>query len=226
MTICFSIKKPNFIVTGTDVLAENTITHNSMAYKKFLVSVQRNFVVLISGSFNIDASKPEPRALLINRMDKIVTKNDTMLAVAKKLSQLINGTYSKTDIVKYHLQICGFDGKTPHIYATSYEVGDSIDDCNFCLSGAPNILDYGKTNEAKSSIAILKQMVPYPDIIQDYVRKFMGRAIEYENKIAKEKGEKPKTGGGINIVTVYPNGLAWVQPRYDSTDDPYKIGLR
>jgi hypothetical protein len=54
----------------------------------------------------------------------------------------------------------------------------------------------------------------------------MAHATEYENKSALAKGEKPTTCGGINIVTVFPNDIGWSKPRYDSTDDPYKISLR
>jgi hypothetical protein len=224
VTICFSIKKSTFIVTGTDALAENTITHTSVIQKKFLVNPKRNFVVLFSGSFLIDKPAPEPRELLVTKMDEIITKNDTMLMIAKKLSQLMINTYKNMGKAIFDLQICGFDSKFPHIYAVSNR--DCTGDLWFCLTGAPDILDYGNTKEAQNHISLIGKLVPFPEIIQKEVRKFVTDAITYENKTALSKGEKPKTGGGINIVTVSQNNIIWSDPRADSKDDIYQIGIK
>lgn len=199
-----------------------------MITKKFLINTNRNLVVLISGSFLIDKPRPEPRELLINGMDETITKKDTMLAVSKKLLQLVSKTYEKTDKVDLNLQVCGFDGRIPRIYVVSFKIGTTgkIEEVGFCLTGAPAILDYGRTRDGKSRIAILRQMVPNAQIVQENVRKLVANAIDYENKTAIANGEKPRTGGGINIVTVFQEALIWTDPKADSKDDQYQVGVR
>lgn len=225
MTICFSIRKPAFIVTGTDVLAQNKITHISEVQKKFLVNTKRNVVVLVSGSWLLQKPKPDPRELLINGMNEIISKYDTMINISKKLLELINSSYEKTDKVELQLQLCGFDGKIPHIFSLSRNF-EIIQDYQLYLTGAPAILDYIKTEEGKSQVAVLNQMIPNVQIVQESVRKLLTKAIDYENKKAIANGEKIKTGGGINIVTVFPNRIFWSDPKADSKDDLYQLKIR
>ena len=87
------------------------------------------------------------------------------------------------------------------------------------FSGSPSIQYLGETENVRRLWNTLVQTTPNPDIIQERVRKFMDQVVFLENEMAITKGEQPTTGGGINIVTVFPKGIFWSNPKYDSKDD-------
>jgi hypothetical protein len=60
VTVCFSIKKPNFIITASDVLAEDPTTQTLFTNKKFFINSKRNMVMLLSGGWVLDDSDPDP----------------------------------------------------------------------------------------------------------------------------------------------------------------------
>lgn len=226
MTVCFSFGEPTFIVTGTDVLAGNRVTHGNIILKKFFINTKRNFVVLLSGGWMIDpSSSADPREILLCNLDASIEKKDTILAISKKIFNLLNKSYSDNDDVYINLQVCGFDGKMPRIYCFSNRSFD-IRSARSFLTGAPDVLEFGKTEEFKNHLRRLECTIPHPEIIQDSVRKLMTQAIDYENKKAIARGENPKTGGGVNIVTVTQNEMGWSKPRFDSEDDPVRYGLQ
>jgi hypothetical protein len=225
MTVCFSFKEPGFIVTGTDVLGWNRVAKCNHTMKKFFANTKRIFVVLMSGSWLLEqSSDPDPRVLLVNDLDAIINKRDTMKVVSRKIFDLFKKSYSKPIILRLSFQVCGFDGKVPRIYSffsNNYDAPDA----RYCMTGAPYILEYGKTEEFKNYINVLKRTIPERGIIQEYVRKLVIQAIEYENKKAISNGERPTTGRGINIFSVDPYGFYWPEPRYDSKDDLYQIEI-
>ncbi len=218
------MRTPNFIVTGTDVLVRD-IKGMEHFYKKFIVNTKRNFVILFSGHFVLsDASKPDPRKLLIEGINKTVNRSDPLIEVSRKVLQLIAKTYSQKDTVDLQMQFCGFDGNIPRIYLVMTKE-NPLKDLRSCLTGAQRVMDYARTTEGQRQICLLKSLIPEKEILSQKVRQFMDNVIKYENERAKESGEKPMTGGGVNIVTVDPKTLFWSQPRFDSKDDPYQIHL-
>jgi hypothetical protein len=220
MTVCFSIKKPGFIITASDVLALNITTKEKYIRKKFCVNVKRNFVILMSGSYGYDS---DPRKLFIEQIDKKIDKRDSMLTVSKKISDLINISYSQTpEKIDLQLQTCGYDGNTPHTYVV-FPKKSIIEEHSTCVTGAQYVIDYTEINEGKRQMHFLNSLIPKEEIVITNVRRFMSNIIVYENDRAIKNGENPQTGGGINIVIVYPDKLAWVTPRFDSKDDPYKL---
>ena len=148
-----------------------------------------------------DSSFPDIRHLLLTGIDSLVNENNRLLDISRKILELEQKTFSGTDDVFCRLQICGFDNNIPRIYFVEPKI---IRDVQYCLTWAEGITEYGMTVKGKSQINVLNQMIPNEQILEEKVRQFMTEAIAYENNKAKERGEKPKTGGGINIVTVYP----------------------
>ena len=223
MTICFSLKKPQFIITACDVLARNQTTKEIYTHKKFCVNVKRNIVILISGSFFHDKKTPDPRKVFIEQLDKKINKRDSMLSVSKKILSLLHTTYSSSpERINLQLQICGFDGNTPHTYIV-FTQKDRIQEHTANMTGTQRVVDYSKTNEGKRRMHALISLIPHVEIVAENVKRFISHVINYENNAAKENGEEPQTGGGINIVVVYPDVVAWLPPRIDSKDDPYKL---
>jgi hypothetical protein len=223
VTICFSLKKTQFITTASDVLARNQTTKEIYAHKKFFINVKRNIVILISGSFFRDEKTPDPRKVFYEQLDEKINKRDSMLSVSKKILSLIHATYSNCpERIDLQLQICGFDGNTPHTYIV-FTKNDSIQEHTATVTGTQRVVDYAKMNESKVRMHALISLIPNVEIVAENVRRFISHAIAYENDKAKENGEEPQTGGGINIVVVFPNEIAWLSPKIDSEDDPYKI---
>ncbi len=223
MTICFSLRKPQFIITASDVLARNQTTKEVKTEKKFCANEKRNIVILISGSFFRDEKTPDPRKVFVEQLDKKINKRDSMLSVSKKILDLLHTTYAeKIDI---QLQICGFDGNTPHTYIVFTKNG-SIQEKYASVTGTQRVVDYSKTNESKRRMHVLISLIPNLEIVAENVRRFVSNVITYENDRARENGEEPQTGGGVNLVVVFPNEIRWLFPRIDSEDDPYKVFLK
>lgn len=223
MTICFSLKKTQFITTASDVLARNQTTKEIYTHKKFYINLKRNIVILISGSFFRDEKTPEPRKVFIEQLDKKINKRDSMLSVSKKILSLIHTTYSKCpEKINLQLQICGFDGNTPHTYIV-FTKKSGIQEYTANMTGTQRVVDYSKTNEGKRRMRALISLIPNVEIVAENVKRFISDVIAYENDKAKENREDPQTGGGVNIVVVFPDRIAWVPPRIDSKDDPYKL---
>jgi hypothetical protein len=223
MTICFSFQTPNFIVAGSDCLVGN-IKGEQLFLKKFIISTKRKFVILFSGNFILsDYSKPDPRVLLIEEINNIVGKHDLLFEAAKKVLLYVTNTYSPTDYVDLQMQFCGFDRDIPRIYLVSTKENLSKN-LQSCLTGAQGATEYARTIEGQRQICYLKSVVPPEEgILLRKVREFMDGAVNYENQKSIENNEKPKTGGGINILTLYPESFVWHAPRTDPVGDRYKI---
>jgi hypothetical protein len=227
VTICFSFQTPNFIITGTDVLVRN-IEGKERFNKKFIINSKRKFVVLFSGHYVLgSATRPEPRRLLIEKIDVVVSKRDPLVEVARKVMSLVEETYLPTDDIKIQLHFCGFDGNTPRIYLASTTDKKPLKNLHDCLTGDDNIIEYRNTVEGQRQICLLKSIVPQEaEILVPKVRQFIENAISYENQKAAKRGTPPTTGGGVNIVTLYPQRVVWSAPRADPQEDPYKISVR
>jgi hypothetical protein len=160
--------------------------------------------------------------LLVKELDKYIHKNDSLLSVSKQILQLILRAYSANKRVELQFQVCGFDGIIPRSYVILTKK-NLVDEVATCLTGTEIIMEFGRTKEAQRQMFALNSTIPDEQVLEQSVRQFMATAIAYENDRAKAKGEKPKTGGGVNIVIVHQNNLVWSFPRFDSKDDPYHI---
>lgn len=226
MTVCLSLRKPNFIITVSDTLAVNPITGNRTLNKKFFVIMKRNIVILLSGHWRLEESDdPDPRKLLIEDANKLMHKNDTLLDASNKILELIKKTYKPERDVVLQLQVCGFDDNVPRIYIILTAKDEIHEASAVSLTGTAGIIEFGRTSEAKRKMTLLANLIPEEQILDKKVREFLSQAIHFENNWAKIKGVAPTTGGGVNTVIVYPNRIVWLQPRFESKDDPYKINL-
>jgi hypothetical protein len=220
MTICFSIIKKDFIVVASDALTFDAYSNSVLVCKKFIENTERNYVILKSGHFLITESLPDPRKLLSIGIRKEIRKGDSMRRVSEKIQEFCAEAYSSTTEVELQLQVCGFDGKTPHTFLISTKKHTLIEVAPNCLTGTQAVIDFSRTREGMQQKIALIQTMPIDDVIEKMVRQFVTNAIQYENQIAKNKREQPKTGCGINTLTIYPDRIVWHEPKFYSKDDP------
>ena len=160
---------------------------------------------------------------MLNSLIRKQTKEIVCSPCQKKILSLVHATYFKCpERIDLQLQICGFDDNTPHTYIV-FTKEDSIQEHTANVTGTQRVVDYAKMNEGKRRMHALISLIPNVEIVAENVRRFILHVIAYENEKAKENGEEPQTGGGVNVVVVFPDRVAWLPPRINSKDDPYKL---
>lgn len=163
--------------------------------------------------------------MLIKDFQKRIHKNDTVLDASRKILHLINETYEPNRDIQLQLQLCGFDGNTPQVYLIITKNGLIKPLPNGGLTGTAGIIAFGRTKQAQLNMQRLNNLIAEEDVLAEQVREFISQAISFENNWSKTRGEIPKTGIGVNIVVLYPQKVVWIQPRFNSEDDPYQLHI-